>query len=311
MSKAPDNIGLHRYAVITAVSTFCLIIAGALVTSNDAGLSVPDWPLSYGKLMPPMVGGIFYEHGHRMIAGGVGLLTIGLVAWLFRSEPRRWVRHLGVAALAAVVLQGFLGGITVLLYLPPVISIAHASLAQFFFCCAVGLAIVTSPKWRQSEGQGLAESALSDRIPLFHLAAGAAAAVYLQLILGAAIRHPILGVLPHVFFAGVVASVGFAAAFRALKHHADRTELRRPALALGVLLFIQMILGTGSYLAKYARQDAQPLPFTIVITTAHVACGALILAAALSLALWSRRLLGALGRPVPVLAPVAEGSAKC
>lgn len=306
MNPVPANIGLHRYVVVTAIATFALLIAGALVTSNDAGLSVPDWPLSYGKLMPPMVGGIFYEHGHRMIATAVGLLTIGLVVWLFRSEPRRWVRHLGIAALAAVVLQGFLGGITVLLYLPPVISIAHASLAQFFFCCVVSLAIITSPKWRQAEGQGLAESAFPDQIPLFHLAAGTVAAVYVQLILGAAVRHPILGVLPHVFFAGVVVTVGFSAVFRALKYHADRAELRRPAALLGVLLFLQLILGTASYLAKYARQELHPLPFTIVITTAHVACGALILVAALALALWSRRLLGALTRPAPVLTPGAK-----
>lgn len=301
MPEARENIGLHRYAVLTAIATFFLIIAGALVTSNDAGLSVPDWPLSYGKLMPPMVGGIFYEHGHRMIAATVGLLTIGLVVWLFRREPRRWVRHLGVAALAAVVLQGFLGGITVLLYLPPVISIAHAGLAQFFFCCTIGLAVVTCPKWKSAAG--LAESASSEQIPLFHLAAATAAAVYVQLLLGAAIRHPLLGVLPHVFFAGVVATVGFVAAFRAVRDHADRAELRRPGLALGVLLFIQLILGTASYLAKYARQDVHPLPFTIVITTAHVACGALVLVSALVLALWSRRLLGALARPVTVLAP--------
>lgn len=226
MPEAPENIGLHRYAVLTAIATFFLIVAGALVTSNDAGLSVPDWPLSYGKLMPPMIGGIFYEHGHRMVATAVGLLTIGLVIWLFRSEPRRWVRHLGVAGLTAVVLQGFLGGITVLLYLPPVISIAHASLAQFFFCCAVGLAVFTSPRWKKAGG--LAESPRSDDLPVFHLAAATTIAVYVQLILGAAIRHSLLGVMPHVFAAGVVATLGFTTTVRVLKRHADRADSAAP-----------------------------------------------------------------------------------
>ena len=97
------NQGLHRYAVLTACATLLLIVAGGLVTSTESGLSVPDWPLSYGRLMPPMVGGIFYEHGHRMVATTVGLLTIGLVIWLSRREPRAWVRRLGWAALGAVV----------------------------------------------------------------------------------------------------------------------------------------------------------------------------------------------------------------
>ena len=132
---------LHAYAVFTAFCTFLLIIAGALVTGNDAGLSVPDWPLSYGKLMPPMVGGIFYEHGHRMVAATVGLLTVVLAFWLWRAEPRRWVRRLGWVALATVVAQGVLGGITVLFYLPVAVSVAHACLAQIFFCLVVGCLI--------------------------------------------------------------------------------------------------------------------------------------------------------------------------
>src|ERR1700680_530742 len=85
----PPNRNVHRFALFTACCTFLLLIAGALVTSNDAGLSVPDWPLSYGSLTPPMVGGIFYEHGHRMMAAFVGLLSIALAIWLWRAEPRR------------------------------------------------------------------------------------------------------------------------------------------------------------------------------------------------------------------------------
>src|SRR5580692_4432785 len=138
---------VHRFAVLTACCTFFLLIAGALVTSNDAGLSVPDWPLSYGSLLPPMVGGIFYEHGHRMIATLVGTLSIVLAVWLWRVESRRWVRWLGVAALGAVIAQGILGGLTVLFFLPPPISAAHATLAQTFFCLTVAVAIFTGKKW--------------------------------------------------------------------------------------------------------------------------------------------------------------------
>src|SRR5271165_7031369 len=104
------NKALHRFAILLAFWTLLLVVAGGLVTSNDAGLSVPDWPLSYGKLMPKMDGGIFFEHGHRMVATTVGLLTIILAVWLWRVEKRPWMRRLGWAALAAVIAQGLLGG---------------------------------------------------------------------------------------------------------------------------------------------------------------------------------------------------------
>ncbi|HYM13676.1 MAG TPA: COX15/CtaA family protein, partial [Bryobacterales bacterium] len=141
--------GLHRFAVFTACATFGLIIAGALVTSKDAGLAVPDWPLSYGSLMPPWVGNIRFEHGHRMVATLVGMLTIVLAAWLWKREPRRWVKRLGAAALATVVAQGVLGGITVLFFLPTLISVSHACLAQIFFCLTVTLALVTGERWKE------------------------------------------------------------------------------------------------------------------------------------------------------------------
>src|SRR6267143_2635526 len=104
--------GLHRFALLVACATFFLIIAGALVTSHDAGLATNDWPLSNGQVFPKMVGNLFWEHGHRLVATTVGLLTIGLVVFLFIREKRRWVRRLGVGALALVVAQGLLGGLT-------------------------------------------------------------------------------------------------------------------------------------------------------------------------------------------------------
>src|SRR3954463_1862952 len=141
MTVARSNENVHRFAIFVACCTFFLLVAGALVTSNDAGLSVPDWPLSYGSLTPPMVGGIFYEHGHRVIAATVGLLSIVLAVWLWRVESRAWVRWLGIAAVGAVVAQGILGGLTVLFFLPPAVSSAHAALAQLFFCTILSIAL--------------------------------------------------------------------------------------------------------------------------------------------------------------------------
>ena len=116
------NQALHRYAVLTACCTFLLLIAGPLVTSNDAGLSIPDWPLAYGSLTPPMVGGIRYEFTHRVIATCIGILTIGLATWLWKAEKRQWMRWLGLAALGAVIAQGILGGATVLTFQLPAVS---------------------------------------------------------------------------------------------------------------------------------------------------------------------------------------------
>src|SRR5260370_14582004 len=134
------NEALTQYAVFAASCTFVLLIAGALVTSNDAGLSIPDWPLAYGSLAPPMVGGIRYEFTHRVIATCVGILTIGLAAWLWRAEKRSWMRWLGLAALGGVIAQGILRGMAVLMVQPPPVSAAHATLAQLIFFTVVALA---------------------------------------------------------------------------------------------------------------------------------------------------------------------------
>src|SRR5271163_2122864 len=196
-SKTPTSsvpASVHRFAFFLSCCVVLLLMAGALVTSNDAGLAVPDWPLSYGSLMPPMVGGIFYEHGHRMIATAVGLLTIILAILLARSEPRRWVRNLGWTALALVIAQGILGGLTVKFLLPPPISTAHATLAQLFFVTIVSITLFTS-RWWQSDLPQLDDPASP---PLRTLSALTTAAIFIQLILGAAFRHAAFGILPHL-----------------------------------------------------------------------------------------------------------------
>ena len=144
---------VHRLAKLVALSTLVLVLAGGMVTSTGSGLSVPDWPNSYGYFMFSfplsfMAGGIFYEHGHRLIASTVGLLTIVLAVGLWRTDPRQWIKRLGLVTLAAVIVQGTLGGITVLYFLPTPSSIAHAGIAQIFFCLSVSIALFTSPPWR-------------------------------------------------------------------------------------------------------------------------------------------------------------------
>ncbi len=181
---------LHRFLLFTAGCTFLLIIAGGLVTSTQSGLSVPDWPTTYGHFMfaypvDQMVGGIFYEHSHRMIASVVGFLTVLAALWLWKREDRRWVRILGFAALGLVVAQGVLGGLTVLFLLPTAISVSHATMAQTFFCVMVSLALLTSPWWRESAPAVPVDG--SQR--LVRIALFTTAAIYIQLILGALMRH--------------------------------------------------------------------------------------------------------------------------
>lgn len=177
--------GLRIYTKIVAASTVFLIFAGAMVTSTGSGLAVPDWPLSYGMLFPPMVGGIFYEHGHRMIAAAVGLLTVIQAFWLQRREPKRWLRRVGWAALAAVIAQGLLGGLTVIFLLPPAISVAHAALAELFLCTNIAIAFFTSELFGRLAGS----SKEYEPAPVFRLALLLPVFTFIQVLLGAVMRH--------------------------------------------------------------------------------------------------------------------------
>ncbi len=289
-SQTKNRIWLHRYATLVACATFFLIIAGALVTSHDAGLSVPDWPLSFGKWMPPMVGNVFYEHGHRMVAAFVGLLATVLAIWLWLSEPRRWVRRLGLAALLTVILQGVLGGVSVLFFLPLPVSTGHATLAQFFFCLTVSLALVTSPRWQQ-EAPPIVDSR-NPRLP--YLCVATTVAIFLQLVLGAVFRHssrpdapPVgIGILPHLVGATVVTLwVGWTVA-TVMRRHSRELDLLHPAMVLGGLLVFQLVLGAGAYFTKMDTRDApQPMLSMVTLSVAHVAFGALTLASSLVLTL--------------------------
>ena len=290
MNMTDNHPWLHRYAAFVAFCTFLLIIAGALVTGNDAGLSVPDWPTSFGTFrMPRMVGGIKFEHGHRMIAGTVGILTILLAIWVWRQDSRRWVRWVGFGAVMAVLAQAALGGITVLWFLPVAISTAHATLGQIFFCLAASLAFFTGSDWRWDEAKLEDASTPS----LQHLTTVTTGVILVQLILGAVYRHSKDGIItPHVVGACVVTLLVGWVVSTVLMRFAKQPGLLRPALLLGGLLVAQLFLGIGSYFMKMAARNApQPLPPVVDITTAHVTVGALVLVTSLYLTYQTRRYL--------------------
>jgi heme a synthase len=283
---AQYNRAHHYFAVFTACATFLLIIAGALVTSNDAGLSVPDWPTTFGSIykMPRMVGGVKFEHGHRMVAEFVGLLTIVIAIWTWRTDKRRWIKYLGVAALGTVIAQGILGGLTVLFYLPPAISSAHAALAQTFFGIAVVIALFTGRRWIQEQPQVEFDSRRPSLITLTLLSIFV---LYVQLILGAMFRHHGISWWPHVLNAGVVAFVLTWAAVRALSVYSHIEAVKRPAIIMLWLMIGQLCLGFVAFLTRVAwGHDAVQPEFPMVISTvAHVAVGALLLATTVILAI--------------------------
>ncbi len=319
-------IWLHRYARLLVAATLVLVAAGGMVTSTNSGLSVPDWPTTYGYQMfsfplSGMVGGIFYEHGHRLIASVVGLLTIGLVIFLWRVEPRAWVRRLGWFALAVVVIQGTLGGLTVLFFLPDAISISHAGLAQIFFCLTISVALVTSTGWRRPASPPVDDELLGRRTVAL------TAAVFCQILLGATMRHTGAGLaipdfplaygrlippfwnlaiaihFAHRLGAVVVAALVLAVVWRIRTRHLSRAELVRPASFLLAVVIAQITL--GAFVVLTGKNE--------IINTLHVATGAIVLGTSLFLTLRAFRVrldqpvtapLGPLSSVTPHQAPI-------
>jgi heme a synthase len=274
---------LHRYAILLAACTLFLVLAGASVTSNEAGLSVPDWPLSYGKIMPEMTGGVFYEHGHRMVATTVGFLTIIMAIWLWRADPRAGMRKLGWAALGGVIVQGLLGGLTVKMLLPPVVSVLHACLAQLFFSTTVAMAMMTGKPWHEGP------SYVTDHgwPSLRSLAIFAPACVLLQIALGAGFRHGAIGVMPHIAGAVLVVFVLLVVGAFVLQQFPEHRSLRFCAIAMMAVTLLQVFLGISAYLGRLS--SAEKVGSMLVTTVAHVAGGALTLAATILLSIQIRR----------------------
>ena len=300
---------LHRFSKFVSGFTVLLLLAGSLVTSTDSGLSVPDWPTTYGWNMftfPPSkwVGGIFYEHGHRLIASTVGFLTVILAVWLWRVESRRWMVRLGFAALAAVILQGVLGGMTVLYFLPAPVSTAHAGLAEIFFCITVAIALFTSPAWLRGDDT-------VDDPTLRMVATTTTAVIYTQILVGAAMRHTDAGLaipdfplmfghlipdhwnakigvhFAHRLGALVVTMAVLATVGHIWFHHRARLRLTRPAALITLLLVVQVTLGALTVLSQ--RE--------VWINSVHLVCGALVLATSIVITLRSWRVRFDLAEP--------------
>jgi len=265
--------------------TVVLLVAGALVTSNEAGDSVPDWPLSFGRWLISsnnFVSNVRYEYSHRVIAGAVGVITLILAVWAYFSERRSWMKRLALIAFAGVVAQAVIGGVRVNFpEYKAMIAVPHALVAQSFFAVVVAIAVFTSQGW------GKAREVRTDGSPSLRLlAALTVGAVLIQLVLGAGFRHQAFGIIPHIVGAVVVTLLIGSAVLMVMRRHGDVDYLGRPAkLAIG-LLVTQLGLGVGAYVARLASAgDPQPLEPMISLTVAHVVIGGLTLATTVVLAL--------------------------
>lgn len=278
---------LHRIARLTAGATFLLIVIGGIVTSTDSGLAVPDWPTTFGYNMflyplSEMVGGILYEHSHRLMGSLVGILTIGLLVLILAKDSRKWLKWLGLAALIAVIVQGVLGGLRVT-QINRNFAIVHACLAQAFFALLCGIAWFTSRDWRQDIRTTTGETARKLR----RLSLITTCLIYIQLIFGAILRHTGSRLDAHLLFAFLVALHIFLLARRMLTvdSESDGIGQSMPVLLLG-LLVVQLMLGTGAFFAKLtAFGETFAAALTVTITTAHVAVGALMLVSSFVLTL--------------------------
>lgn len=294
-----------RLAVTLCGATFVLLLFGGLVTTTGAALAVPDWPTTFGHNMflfplSKMVGGVFYEHSHRLIGSTVGLLTLALAVRLWIAETRRWVRWLGVGALALVSLQGVLGGLRVVL-VNETLAAVHSSLAPVFFALTAALVLVTSRQW--TEALPVRRGTPDPWLPW--LALSITGVLYLQIVLGALLTHLSVRLDSHLAGASVLSILVPALMARLLSRRAGELLLARPAIWLGALLGLQLLLGLGLYLRRVTGFEL-PLPelTALVVPVAHRLIGAVLLAVSLVLTLWAYRLSAAessaTARPEPL-----------
>jgi len=306
--------GVYRLSLVTAWATLPLLFIGGLVTGTGSGLAVPDWPTTFGTNMflypwSKMVGGIFYEHSHRLFAAGVGFLTLTLAFLLWFCDSRQWVRWLGVVALTLVVLQGVVGGLRVVL-LEETLAIVHGVLAQTFFALMVSLVLFTSREW--SEGPQMIHVPQAHR--LRRLCLLTTGLIYLQGIVGAVLRYTGAFLEVHLLLAFLVAVHVVLLTVRILRYKLEQPGIAGPAALLGGLLALQLALGLGSYLGRYVAPGLALSSVAVVsITTSHVVTGALMLVTSLALTLRSYRLLelpGLLEREEIFPARTADGSGR-
>jgi len=286
--KAIYHRGVHGFAVFVFFWTILLLVAGALVTSNEAALSVPDWPTSYGTFTPPMVGGIVYEHSHRVIAGVLGILLIveAIVIWL--REERRWLRWFALAAVGGVLAQAILGGEVVIKLLHYWLPVLHACFAEIMFGAILCLAVFTSKWWTDSHEM------LEDRggISIHLLAILNAVVMFIQVFLGAGFRHQYAPIWPHIAGAFVVLGVMIWTAAVLRRRFGSSRELTFGRTLLHSMVGTQILLGGAAYWSRLVTQDApQPMPAMVVLTVVHTVFGALVFASSILVVLMCYRLV--------------------
>src|SRR5467141_306427 len=285
------NTVLHRFAIFTVCWTILLFVAGALVTSKDAALSVTDWPTSHGTLVPPLSslqGGDLFEFSHLAVAGGLGILTLVLALLLWVKEKRPWLCWLGLVAVLGVAVQAILGGQVVIRLLHYWLPVIHACFAQIVFAAVLSIAAFTS-KWWVSERPHLEDSGS----PSIHfLAILNAAVIYLQVILGAGFRHKEIPIWPHMAGALVVLAVVIWMAAALRKRFGQSRELSKARVMLHAVFGIQFLLGFGAYWSRLTTVDApQPMPIMVYLTVIHTVVGAILFAFSLLIVLMCYRLI--------------------
>jgi heme a synthase len=272
------NPGVHRFANFVVAWTILLFVAGALVTSNDAALSVPDWPKSFGTWFPSLSmldGGAFFEHSHRVIAGALGVFTLILVILLWLRDSRRWLRWFGVIAIAGIAVQAVLGGEVVRQMLHYWLPVLHACFAQIVFGALLGIAVFTS-RWWVSDRPQLADAG-SPSIQAVTIAN--AEVIFLQVVLGAGFRHQEIPVWPHVVGAFAVLGTVLWTAIVLRKRFGNSPELSRVRILLHAIFGIQFLLGFGAYWSRLATVGAaQPMPVMVLLTVTHTVIGAILFA---------------------------------
>ena len=291
MTSSTYHSGIHKFAVFTVCWTILLFVAGALVTSNDAALSVIDWPKSHGSWVPPLSslqGGDFYEFSHRFVAGGLGIFTLLLAVLLVLRERRVWLRWLGVIAVLGVVVQAILGGQVVMQLLHYWLPVIHACFAQIVFAAVLAIAVFTS-KWWVSERPQLEDKGS----PSIHLVATLnAVVVYLQVILGAGFRHKDIPIWPHAAGALVVLGTVTWTAVALRRRLGASRELGVARILLHAIFGIQFLLGLLAYWSRLTTAEApQPMPVMVWLTVIHTVVGAILFAFSVLVVLMCYRLV--------------------
>lgn len=286
--KATYHSGVHKYALFLVAWAVVLLTAGALVTSEDAALAVPDWPLSYGTLNPPMIGGIAFEHSHRLIAAGLGFFIIILAFLLWRYDERPWMRWFGLAALGTVILQGVLGGLTVLKLLHYWLPVMHACTAEIMFAILVSIAFFTS-RWYM---QDLPQYADPGSPSIHFIVTLNSVVIFLQVLVGAGFRHQYLSLKPHVFGAPVVLAMVIWTAAVLKRRFPDVPAIARVRTVLHSLVGLQILLGLVALWARInSAGDPQPMPTVVASTVIHTVVGAMLFATSIATVLVCYRLV--------------------